>query len=74
MASDELNKNGIPSLAYHAGLEDDERCYIQEQWVKDNCKVWGHGSMVVWGHGYIHVGVWGIISSPSFGLVIHGEV
>ena len=40
MMADELVNAGIPALAYHAGLKDDERSTVQQRWVlEDKCKV-----------------------------------
>ena len=40
VVSSELNASGIPSVAYHAGLMDEERSAVQNKWVRDtNCKV-----------------------------------
>jgi ATP-dependent DNA helicase RecQ len=37
--SDWLNRHGIPSAAYHAGLSADEREQRQEDWLKDRVRV-----------------------------------
>ena len=35
-----LNQSGVPAVAYHAGLEDQERIAVQNKWLRDaNCKV-----------------------------------
>jgi len=34
-----LQRNGIPSLAYHAGMTPDERSRIQDDFIKDNVQV-----------------------------------
>ena len=40
VVSAELNQSGIPSVAYHAGLPDEERSSVQNRWLRDtNCKV-----------------------------------
>lgn len=43
--SEELNKAGISSLPYHAGLSDAERAVVQDRWVRERrCKV----SQTIW--------------------------
>ena len=38
--SGELNKAGISSLPYHAGLSDGKRAIVQDRWVRERrCKV-----------------------------------
>ncbi len=32
-------KNGIAANAYHAGLSNDERTSVQEDWMSGRCKV-----------------------------------
>ena len=40
VVSDELNRAGIPSVAYHAGLQGEERSSVQNRWLRDShCKV-----------------------------------
>ena len=35
--SGELCKSGISSLAYHAGLRDDQRSTVQQRWLQEDC-------------------------------------
>jgi superfamily II DNA helicase RecQ len=37
--ADDLRKAGIQAVAYHAGLADPKRARIQEDWIRDKCKV-----------------------------------
>ena len=37
--ADDLRKAGIQAVAYHAGLSDSKRARIQEDWIRDKCKV-----------------------------------
>jgi hypothetical protein len=35
----DLRNAGIQAIAYHAGLSDSQRSRIQEDWIRDRCKV-----------------------------------
>lgn len=38
--ADTLQKNGLPALAYHAGLSDSARDEVQHKWInQDGCQV-----------------------------------
>ena len=35
----DLRQTGIQAISYHAGLSDPERARVQEDWIRDRCKV-----------------------------------
>ncbi|XP_046859996.1 Bloom syndrome protein-like isoform X3 [Xenia sp. Carnegie-2017] len=37
--ADDLRCTGIQAISYHAGLSDPERARVQEDWIRDRCKV-----------------------------------
>ncbi|EEC05653.1 ATP-dependent RNA helicase, putative, partial [Ixodes scapularis] len=37
--AEELSKNGVPAVAYHAGLDDPKRNAVQQRWIDDKVRV-----------------------------------
>lgn len=55
--ADSFQRAGIAALAYHAGINDSDREYVQNKWInQDGCQVIGF-----WFIGYLHTNViWGL--------------
>ncbi|XP_054569383.1 recQ-like DNA helicase BLM isoform X2 [Eptesicus fuscus] len=62
--ADTLQKNGLPALAYHAGLSDSARDEVQHQWInQDGCQV--ICATIAFGMG---------IDKPDVRFVIHASL